>query len=260
VRPIRTTLAAAAAALFLLAGCSSSTSGSGSAGGGTATGPGGTTASGASGGGQAAGNGVDSLSADEILAKAKTALSSADSVHVHGGGKSGGSAVTMDLKIKGSSGGTGKMSLNGANFEITRIDSTVYLRADEKFYTSRGIPAAQAKTLSTKWIKGTTADKNLAEVGQFTDIKQLTEALLTPDSTIKKGERKTVKGKNAIGITDDTGSTMWISLDGDPVPLQLTPGDDPGDSGVIDFDGYGDDVQLSEPPAAEVIDASQAGQ
>jgi hypothetical protein len=258
VRPIRTSLAASAAALFLLAGCSSSTSGSGSAGGGTATGSGGATAS--STGGGSAGNGVDSLSADEILAKAKTALSGADSVHVHGGGKSDGSAVTMDLKIKGSSGGTGRMSLNGANFEITRIDSTVYLRADEKFYTSRGIPAAQAKTLSTKWIKGSTTDKNLAEVGQFTDIKQLTEALLTPDSTIKKGERKTVKGKNAIGISDDTGSTMWISLDGDPVPLQLTPGDDPGDSGVIDFDGYGDDVRLSEPPAAEVIDASQAGQ
>jgi hypothetical protein len=255
VRPIRTTLAACAAALALLAGCSSTTSGSGSAGSG-----GGSGSAGSGSGQAAAGNGVDSLSADEILTRAKAALKGARSVHVHGGGKSDGTAITLDLKIKGSSGGTGKMSLNGASFEITRIDNTVYLRADEKFYTSRGIPAAQARALSTKWIKGTTADKNLAEVGQFTDIKELTDALLTPDNAISKGVKKTVNGKNAIGLKDSTGSTMWISLDGDPVPLELTPGSDGSDSGTIEFDGYGDDVQLTEPPASEVIDAGQAGQ
>ena len=256
MRPIRTILAACAAALALLAGCSSTTSGSGSSG----DNPG-STATGGTGASQpASGNGVDTLSADEILAKAKTALSSADSVHVHGGGKSDGSAITLDLKIKGSSGGTGKMSLDGARFEITRLGKTVYLRADEKFYTSRGVPAAQAKTLSTKWIKGTTADKNLAEVGQFTDIKQLTKALLTPDSAISKGDKKTVNGKNAIGLKDDTGSTMWISLDGDPVPLELTPGTGGSDTGTIEFDGYGDSIELAEPPADQVIDAGQAGQ
>jgi hypothetical protein len=257
VRPIRFSLAASAAALALLTGCSSTTTGSGSDGSGTTAG---STGSGAGSSQASAGNGVDSLSADEILTKAKAALSSAPSVHVHGGGKSDGSAITLDLKIKGSGGGAGKMSLDGASFEITRIADVVYLRADEKFYTSKGIPAAQAKTLSTKWIKGTTADKNLAEVGQFTDIKQLTNALLTPDSKISKGDKKTVNGKNAIGLTDDSGSTMWISLDGDPVPLELTPGNDPSDSGTIEFDGYGDEVQLTEPPASEVIDASQAGQ
>jgi hypothetical protein len=257
VRPIRTTLAASAAALFLLAGCSSSTSGSGSAAGGTG-GTGGAATGG--GGGAPAGNGVESLSADEILTRAKAALGQAPSVHVHGGGKSGGAEISLDLKIKGTSGGTGRMSLDGAKFEITRLDKTVYLRADEKFYTSRGIPAAQAKTLSTKWIKGTTADKNLAEVGQFTDIKQLTEALLTPDSKISKGGRRDIHGTHAIGLKDDSGSTMWISLAGDPVPLELTPGTDGSDSGTIEFDGYGDGVTLTAPPADQVIDASQAGQ
>jgi hypothetical protein len=148
VRPLRYVVPLAAAAL-LLAGC-----------GGTST----TTGSGGPAAGQqnagSAENGVASLSADQILARAKTALTKASSVHFVGQVTDAGDEMRLDLRIKGSEGGSGTLYVQNHKIELLRIGQTIYMRTDEKFWASQIGDSALAKQLSGKFLKGPTTDSS----------------------------------------------------------------------------------------------------
>jgi len=252
VRPLRSIVPIAAAAL-LLAGCggSSTTSGSGSP---VVNNPAVNKQE----------NGVGSLSADEILARAKTALTRASSVHLVGQVTEDGDEMRLDLRIKGREGGIGIINVQNHKIELVRVGQTVYMRTDENFWASQIGDPAVAKQLAGKYLKGPVDDVRLKQLANFTDMAGLADLMLKPDGKLAKGERKTVNGIPAIGLVDDDPKdpgVLYVAVQGEPYPLQLAPAAAGSNSqGSIDFVDYGKSVQLTAPSAAEVIDASKLGQ
>jgi hypothetical protein len=247
VRPTRTATMLAAAALVLLAGCGSNDSaGAGPAGSAGPTTP--------------AGNGVESKTPKEIIAAAKDALSHADSVHVAGTATGDGQSVTIDVKIKGSAGGAGSITLEGKKVDILRVGRTVYMKADQAFWTSITGNAQAAKLLNGKYLKSTTSDQKLKQIAAFTDVSGLADGVLKAEGTVTKGDKKTVNGTEAIGLVDSAGGgTLYVATTGKPYPLEIAPAPGSSDSGKIDFTDYGKDVDLTAPPAASVIDVAKLG-
>lgn len=246
MRPIRLLVGTAVAvATALSAACASSdTPGSGSA---ASTSP------------KLTSNGVANLSANEILAKAQAALPKARTVHVSGGGTDDGEDFQLDVRIKGTEGGRGTLNFNKQKVEIIRIGQTGYLKADQAFWTTRLGNAQVGKLLNGKYLKGPATDDNLKSLMNFTDMTSLAKEMLDPDGTITKGERKTIRGIEAIGLVDGSadGGILYVATQGEPYPLQLAAGAKSGSSGALDFLDYGEPVELTAPPEAQVIDTSQ---
>lgn len=242
-------LAPIAVAAVLAAGCGGTSDTSSSSGSGPAT----TQAP--------AENGVDQLAATEILTKAKAALAKASSVHVSGTSSGDGAELRLDLQVSGTKGGHGTIITGNNKIEVLRIGQTLYLKADgEALSGLAGNPEA-AKLLVGKYLKGSATDAKLKDLADFTSLSEMATNFLDPGGKISKTERKTIRGMPAIGLLDDSadGGVMYVSLQGEPYPLQLTPGPKSTEQGTLDFLDYGKPVELTEPPADQVVDLDKLG-
>jgi hypothetical protein len=240
VRPV----AAALAAFAFLAGCGS-VSGSGHPEG---SGPSGSAA---------AANGVADLAAKEILARAQQALGTAKSVHIKGDGFSEGEQFAIDMQY-GTGAATGSMTINGQTIELLRIGETVYFKGSPAFWRSIG-GASAAELLKGRYLKVPASRPDFAEISSFTDLTKNSKELLSPDGEISKGQRKTIRGIEAIGLVDSSdGANLYIALQGEPYPLQIVGGKK-DDSGSLEFFDYGKPVKVTAPPADQVVDVSKLG-
>jgi hypothetical protein len=258
VRPIRRLAACAGAATVLLvAGCGGTTEGSGTA----ASPSAGSTASGgsstASPSGSATGNGVADLPADQILARAKAALKSADSVRIKGTGRESAQTFSLDLRYSGAN-TAGTLGVGGQTIELRKLGKVVYLKGSREFWRSSGGEAA-AQLLAGKWLKTPANDKRFGDLSELTDLSKAADGLLDPDGTLTKGETKTVNGVQAIGLTSsgkDPG-TLYVATTGEPYPLQIASSASSSSQGSLDFLDYGKPVTVSTPPAEQVVDVSK---
>jgi hypothetical protein len=246
--PTRSIMVVAAAALGLVAGCGGSGTG--------ASAP--TTSPSAS--PTPTGNGIASLPPAQILARAKTALLAAPSVHLTGNVTSGGQQLMLDLSSSGKDGGRGTISQSGQTIEVLRIGSTVYIKADADFWRAQTGNANAAQLLQGKYLKAPVSDPKMASIAELTQIDKYVSGLLSPTGTLTKGQQKTIRGTEAIAvvISGKGGGTLYVATNGQPYPLQITSSD-PTEPGTIDFVEYGQPVALTPPPAEQVIDTSKLG-
>lgn len=250
MRPTRVLLAVSAAAL-LAAACGDDTSGGAPAAAGSTS---------ASASASAAGGELASLDATEILTRAKTAFKKAESVHLTGGGASGGESFKVDMRYSADK-AIGTVSSSGQEIELRRIDKTIYLKADKAFWT-QSAGAAAAELLGGKYLKAPLTDQRVAQLASFTDKDAFVDEVLDDTGTITKGEPKDVRGTPAIGLVNkdtDGGGTLYVATSGEPLPLQLLPEAGGADSGTLDFLDYGKAVTVAVPPAAQTIDVTKLG-
>jgi hypothetical protein len=246
VRPLRLLVPVAVAAV-LVAGCGGTSGTSGSAAPANNPAP--------------VENGVDKLPATEILAKAKTALANAKSVHVTGTSTGEGAELRLDLQVNGADGGKGSIVTGNNRIDVIRVGQTVYLKAQGEALAGLTGNAEAAKLLAGKYLKGSATDPKLKDLASFTSLSEMATNFLDPDGEITKGERKTIHGVPAIGLLDNSadGGVMYVALQGEPLPLQLAAGAKSKDQGTLDFLEYGKSVELTAPPADQVVDLSQLG-
>jgi hypothetical protein len=205
--------------------------------------------------------GTADLSATEILAKAQAALKAAPSVRLKGAGASEGQTFEVDMRYGEGAKAIGTVSAAGKTIELRRNGQTLYVRADASFWQSSG-GAAAAKLLAGKYLKAPLSDQRVAALGQFTDKDAFTSQVLKPDGTVTKGDTKTIRGTQAIGLRSSGssgGGTLYIASTGEALPLQILPDAGAKESGQLDFLEYGKAVTVPEPPAAQVIDVSKLG-
>lgn len=259
MRPTRVLLAVSAAALVATACGNDSTSGAaapsqaaGSSGSATSASP------------SAAGSDISGLAATEIFARAKAAFKKADSVRLSGSGASGTTKFSIDMHYAASGNAIGTVGNAGQTIELRRIGQTVYVKADKAFWTSSA-GAAVGNLLGGKYLKAPLTDQRVAQLGAFTDKNSFADEVLSPSSTVTKGDTKTIRGIPAIGLVDksSTGSaTLYVATTGEPVPLQLAPSagaGGAGNSGAFDFLDYGKSFDVAVPPAALTIDSAKLG-
>jgi hypothetical protein len=254
VRRVRLLLLVPATALAVAACGSSSTTGSGT--------PAGSSRAGSSSPGPAAttspapaDNGVSALSAEQILARAKSALGAADAVHISGTGKDANTTAKIDMRY-GDDVAAGSFVINGQRLELLRVIDDVYVKGSTSFWTTFA-DASVAKLLGGKYVKTSVSDPRFKELAEITDLTSAAEGFLEPDGTITKGKATTVAGQPAIALVvkSATGGTLYIATTGRPYPLSIE--DDPGSTGSkLTFTDYGKQLKVKAPPASQVVDAS----
>lgn len=249
MRPIRVLFAVSAAAL-VAAACGESSDTPAASGSGSAS----ASASAPSGGGLA------DRPATEILSKAQAALKSASSVHLKGSGSSEGQTFEIDMRYGEGQKAFGTITSSGQTIELRRDGQTVYMKADAKFWQSSA-GAEAAKLLAGKYLKAPLTDQRVAALATFTDKDTFTSQVLKPDGSVTKGDTKTIRGTEAVGLRSGgtSGGTLYIATQGEPLPLQILPDTAGGEAGQLDFLDYGEPVTVETPPAAQTIDVSKLG-
>jgi hypothetical protein len=161
-----------------------------------------------------AGNGVDKLTADEILTKAKAALKKQKAFHVKGLTTEGTNTVDLDFTFSGAN-AAGTVKSTGLTLEVTVIGKDLYMKAPDAFWTSLIQDPTVLAAVKGKYVK---LDGSKSEFSTFMDK-----------------------------------SAMYISTEGDPLPLRS---EKPGstDAIVFTYEGVAD---VKAPAAADVYDLSK---
>ncbi len=225
---LKTLLIPAAASLVLLAGCAQ--------GGTEPTGP--------------STNGVENLSAEEILEKATDALLDAKSFRVKGSGEVDGDKITIDAVFAGDyfdgeftapvpGAGTVEVGL------VTTEDGT-YVRAGDDLWKAF-LPAeahAMLPLFSGKYVK--------VPAGAGAEFALDAKDILDPDGAITKGSVTEYKGQRVIELLDGSEGKMYVAIVGEPYPLAIV-----SSVGSFEFLEIDADVTVKAPPASDVLDLEQ---
>ena len=242
------------AAAFLAGGC----------GGGSETTSATTTASTATSTSTASTSALAGLSADQVLAKAKAAATSAKSVHVVGQIVQSSGDTAFDLKLTDQPGATGTIEIGGGKVEIVRVGGDVYFKADEKTLASglKGNAAELSKLVGGRYIKGPLTDPRLTGFTQLTSLKDFTANVLDPSGSISRVDGKPVDGVPTVGLRNDNkdnGGTLYVADEGEPFPLLIEALSGRSDTGNLHMKEWNADVVIAPPPPDQVIDLSKLG-
>lgn len=204
------------------------------------------------------------LNADQVLAKAKAAATSAKSVHVVGQIVQSSGKTTFDLKLSDQPGATGTIELAGSRVEIVRIGGDVYFKADQKTLASGlgGSSAELARLVAGRYIKGPLTDPRLTGFTQLTSLKDFTANVLDPSGSISRVDGKIVDGVATVGLRNDNkqnGGTLYVADEGEPFPLLIEALSSRSDTGNLRMKEWNAELAISPPPADQVIDLSKLG-
>jgi hypothetical protein len=198
------------------------------------------------------GNGVEGLSAAQILDRASTASSAATSVHLRGRFRSDGRPASLDLRVSGKQAAIGDITMNGARIGLVRIGSTLYIKGDDRFWRSAGGQSA-VRMLSGKYLKTRADDKDFREFMSFTFMSKVFAQLVRPKGTLSKGAHARINGREAIALADGGGGSVYVATTGEPEFLRLSSGGE-----TFDFLDYGKKVEVHPPARGRVIDVDGA--
>ena len=216
--------------------------------------PAATTATPSAGPSTPAGNGVAALGADEILKRAKAALTKAKSFRAKGATTEDGQKTEIDLKVNGADFGA-VMAFGKATVELLEVDGKKYFRPDEQFWTMSTDAKqgkALAKAMAGRWIVGAESDQSFASMFTIGSVDEL----LKPTGAVSKGEEKEIGGVPAIGLKDagDPGSALYIATTGEPYPLRTVD----KDGSAVVFSGFGEPItDITKPAADKVVDLAK---
>jgi len=197
---------------------------------------------------------IADLSANEILARTKTAVSAAKSVHASGDTvDDDGNKVKVDFRLS-DGGTTGSLTTEGATIEILAVGRDFYMKASKDAWTTLTGEAAAGELLAGRYVKVPSNEQSLKQIASLADWDSFVEEALTPEGTPTKGETKQLGDVEVVGLVDskDNG-TLWIPVEDDPLPVQA----DSSDGGVIKFTEWGEPVSVKPPPADQVIDLEE---
>ena len=255
-RTMKRKAAAAAAALALitggavLAGCGSDSSSGGAAASTAAS----TTAQ--------APNGVEKLSAQEILDASLKAANAASSVTVTGDITNDGQQVKLDLEL-GTDAAQGTFSAQGINAEIRVVGGKSYFKlSGEDFAKVAGegdnpeVAKAISSLLGDKWIAAPQdAGDDLGGLGEFGQKDNLLKGILEADGTVTVKGTGEVNGTPVVFLEDTKGEgTLAIQTVGEPYPVQIK-GDGTDGSGKITFSDWNAPVSVTAP--TDVVDIGE---
>jgi hypothetical protein len=196
-------------------------------------------------------NGVAALSADEILSKAKTALSAASSFRIKGDmTESDGTKTTVDLTVAKNGDGKGTFATSGLSFEIIKVGTDVYVKASEDFWKTF-IPekqqAAALLLLKGRYVKADATQAQFSSFGTVFDVNEM----LKPEGTFTKGDVSTVNGTEVIALIDSKNNDkLYIATHGDPYPVRMESGPSSG----ADFSDINGTADIKAPSADQILD------
>ncbi|MEU8530326.1 MULTISPECIES: hypothetical protein [Streptomyces] len=212
------------------------------------------------------------LDADAIADKAIEANKAASSMHAVGTIKADGESVDIDFSADTKGACNGKMTLNEGTAELRKVQPSMYVKGDEKFWTNAaaedGTPRAEAvamaEVMKGRWIK-----MSAKEAGSDFDMVCNNETMmkeLDKDKSDRKGMTRgadaDVDGVPAATLVkrDADGGTLtfYVAKEGKPYLLKAeTVGGK--DAGLMTFSEFDKPVVATAPPADQMLDMSKLG-
>ena len=193
-------------------------------------------------GGGTSTNGLEDKSPAHIQEEAAAAIKGAKGVHVTGTGIADSTPAQVDLRIQnGSSSGT--VTLEGADFEITRVGEVIYVKADEAALESLGVPPEMHGPGAHRWLK--LAPEEASGLEGFS-LDAFAQQLTMNESPLKtEVEQTELDGRRVVVISQQNGSRLYVANTGPAYPIR---GELKGaNEGRIDFSQYGVDLEITAP-------------
>ena len=195
---------------------------------------------------------ADDTTAEEILAKSRTAAKAASSFRLAGEIRQNGDTIELDLRFQKDKGVQGTVGIQDMTFEVVVIDRTAYLKADRETWAQAGAGQG-AQLLVGKYIQISNDTAGFSDIMRVADPARLLDESLTAAGTVTKGEVKQVNGVQAVALTEDGSADqgiLYVSLQGEPYPVRV---EGPSDEGAVDFTDWNVPVELTAPPADQII-------
>jgi hypothetical protein len=209
-----------------------------------------------------------SMSPDQIVQKSVADLKAASSVRIAGKVVSSGQNISIDVTDVAARGCQGTVGLAAAGTSssgamagtatIVQVGSTVYMKLDQGFFTSAGLPASEYSTVSGKYIK-LTPTSDLASFAQLCDPATLAGAFAKQDTGFVAAGKATINGQTALAFKqpkNPSNGTVYVSDTATPQIVRIAG---PSGQGSIDFTDYNATATITAPPASAIIDGSQFG-
>ena len=208
------------------------------------------------------------LSADQIVQKSVADLKAASSVRITGKVVSSGQNIAVDLTDVAAQGCQGTIGLAAAatstskavsgTADIIEVDSTVYMKLSESFFTSAGLPASDFSDVSGKYIK-LASGSDLASFAQLCNPSTLSTAFSKQDTGFVSAGTTTINGQPALAFKqpkNPSNGTVYVSQTATPQIVRIAG---PAGQGSIDFTDYNAHATITAPPASEVVDGGKFG-
>lgn len=184
-----------------------------------------------------------------IDANARTALTSATSLHISGEVKNGTETIALDLSLDTSGKCTGTVGLNGQQAQIISLsDNSAYMKADAAFWTSQA-NAQTASIVAGKWVTGF---GSTSPFSTFCNLTQLSKSIVSDSvesDSAKLLGTTTVAGAPAVQLTVNTNpgtGILTVAANSPHYPLSISKGSD----GTVTFSGFNVPVNATAPAGA----------
>jgi hypothetical protein len=210
-------------------------------------------------------------SPDQIVQKSVADLKAASSVRITGKLVESGQGVTLDLVdvaahgCQGTIGLTASASATGGSSaavsgtaDLVVADGTVYMKLDQSFFKSAGLPASEFSDVVGKYIK-LTSTSDLANFAQLCDPSTLSAAFAKEDTGFVAAGSAMISGQPALGFKqpkNTSNGTVYVSDTATPEIVRIAG---PSNEGSVDFSDYNAPATITAPPASKVIDGSKFG-
>ena len=197
-------------------------------------------------------NGIETLSAQEILDKSLAASKAASSVTVKGTiSEDGEEGASLDMML-GTDASTGTLSINGFSMEIRVTGGTLYYKIDPAGIEAILGPGEASAAIGGKWIRVSPGDDGdlLSDFGDFSGKDALLTSFLAPEGTSTVKGTGDVEGTPVVFVTVADGGdkgTLAVQTVGEPYPVQLTS---QGSKAAITFSNWNAPVNVTAPTGA----------
>jgi hypothetical protein len=210
-------------------------------------------------------NGVAALSAADILDKAQAALLQAQSVRIRAIGGANGSGFTADVSVQAHKGGAGTLNVPGGAggqtlaVQVVTLGSVAYVKGDAAAWQKILGRTPSVPDIGSKWVKAGADNIKLKTLVSLADLAPIATGILALDNNVGKGATSTVDGTPAVAVTGagPSDATIYVATTGQPYPLKIVQGG--STSGELDLTGFDQPVDVTAPPAADTIEATQLG-
>lgn len=180
-----------------------------------------------------------------------------------------GTATLGDLEFTvvndtGATSGRKLLTLEGSRVEVLLVDRVVYFRANASLLKELlRLSSKGAAKYANKWLSVTETEGGFGELADTLDMPSLI-AGITLEGDLVKIDPTTIEGRPVIGVRGHhpfggTG-TLYVSTEGDPLPVRFIIRAEDGSRGMLTFDDWGKKVSFKSPSestsAAEIADAA----
>jgi hypothetical protein len=116
-------------------------------------------------------------------------------------------------------GSTGSGSMRA---EVRRVDGTVYVRSTPQYWQRSEVSRSAAR-IGTSWVRFAADDLRAGGMLLVSDLEEYVPRVLDPERWDRWGERRKIRGVDAIAVIDDqrTGSVLYLAATGKHLPLLL---------------------------------------